>query len=64
MEKGEIVKRLCVEGVLVEISDRSFSEKTEEELNLIRKNARQAAWNIQMNALKDAEKNKPTDLKR
>jgi len=48
MKNSEIVREYNAEGVRVLICNQAFSGKTEEELEVIRKNARQIAWNIQV----------------
>jgi len=47
MEEDKIVREYLINGVRILISNRSFCEKTEEQLEIVRKNARRTAWNIQ-----------------
>lgn len=47
MEENKIIREYYINGIRILISDRSFCEKTEEELEIIRKNAQRTAWNIQ-----------------
>lgn len=46
MEEEHIEAEYLADGVRVLVSDRAFQGKTEAELEAIRKNARQVAWNI------------------
>ena len=46
MDKGNIVAEYNINGVRVMVSDAAYAGKSEAELERIRKNARQIAWNI------------------
>ena len=47
MEEEHIEAEYLVDGVRVLVSDCAFQGKADAELEAIRKNARQVAWNIQ-----------------